>query len=131
MIKTLYTKDRFYGGCPIKSPWRNKCATPAQRSHSNGLGYYIEHYWCFENWHTWFQKVGKIVRWRLPIWTHSGIEIEKIVLKTYSLIYHSSEIRDLCLMKWPSEMLQNLQYFWNTKTYVVFFILCYFIIPRM
>ena len=27
---------------------------------------------------------------------------------------HSSEIRGLCLMKWPSEMLQNLPYFWKT-----------------
>ena len=32
---------------------------------------------------------------------------------------HSSEIRGLCLMKWPSEMLQNLPYFCNT--YEVFF----------
>ena len=45
------------------------------------------------------------------------------------LICHSSEIRGLCLMKWPSETLQNLPYFWNMKTHVVFFIfiLCYFI----
>ena len=44
---------------------------------------------------------------------------------------HSSEIRGLCLMKWPSERLQNLPYFWNTKTHVVFsfFISCYFIFP--
>ena len=33
---------------------------------------------------------------------------------------HSSEIRGLCLMKWPSKMLQNLSYFWNTKTTWVF-----------
>ena len=31
------------------------------------------------------------------------------------LRYHSSEIRGLCLMKWPSEMLQNLPYFWIKK----------------
>ena len=30
--------------------------------------------------------------------------------------YHSSEIRSLCLMKCPSEMLQNLTYFIYTKT---------------
>ena len=35
---------------------------------------------------------------------------------------HSSKIRGLCLMKCSSEMLQNLPYFWNTKTHVVFFI---------
>ena len=29
---------------------------------------------------------------------------------------HYSEIRGLCLMKWPSKMLQNLAYFWNMKT---------------
>ena len=33
------------------------------------------------------------------------------------LIINSSEIRGLCLMKWPSKMLQILSYFWNTKTY--------------
>ena len=40
---------------------------------------------------------------------------------------HSSEIRGLCLMKCSSKMLQNLPYFWNTKTHVVFlfFISCY------
>ena len=38
------------------------------------------------------------------------------------LLSHSSEIRGLCLMKWPSKMLQNLSCFWNTKTH---FISCY------
>ena len=33
---------------------------------------------------------------------------------------HSSEIRGLCLMKWPSKSLQNLPYFWNMKTLIVF-----------
>ena len=32
-------------------------------------------------------------------------------------------------MKCSSEMLQNLPYFWNMRTYVGFFILCYFIFP--
>ena len=31
---------------------------------------------------------------------------------------HSSEIRGLCLKKCSSETLQNLPYFWNTKTQV-------------
>ena len=35
---------------------------------------------------------------------------------------HSSEIRGLCLMKWPSKMLQNLPYFWNTPSHVTFFV---------
>ena len=39
---------------------------------------------------------------------------------------HSSEIRGLCFMKFPSEMLQNLSYFWNTETHVVFFVFIFF-----
>ena len=35
---------------------------------------------------------------------------------------HSSEIRGLCLMKCSCETLQNLLYFWNTKTTLFFFI---------
>ena len=35
-----------------------------------------------------------------------------------AISYHSSE---LCLMKCSSKMLQNLSYFWNTKTHVVLF----------
>ena len=34
----------------------------------------------------------------------------------YTLIRN---IRGLCLMKWPSETLQNLANFWNTKTHIV------------
>ena len=34
---------------------------------------------------------------------------------------HSSEIRGLCLMKCSCETLQNLPYFWNTKTTLSFF----------
>ena len=33
---------------------------------------------------------------------------------------HSSEKRGLCLMKCSSEILQNLPYFWNTKTNAFF-----------
>ena len=35
---------------------------------------------------------------------------------------HSSEIGGLCLMKWPSEILQNLPYFMYKNTHVVFFV---------
>ena len=35
---------------------------------------------------------------------------------------HSSEIRCLCLMKLPTEIIQNLPYFMSKKTYVVFFL---------
>ena len=34
---------------------------------------------------------------------------------------HSSELRGLCLMKCSSKTLQNLPYFWNMKTHLVFF----------
>ena len=35
---------------------------------------------------------------------------------------HSSEIRGMCSMKCSSKTLQNLPYFWNTKTHAVFFV---------
>ena len=37
-------------------------------------------------------------------------------------VCHSSEIRSLCLIKCSSKTLQNLLYFWNMKTHVVFFV---------
>ena len=46
----------------------------------------------------------------------------------FSLWGNTTEIRGLCLMKWTSEMLQNLSYFWNTKIHIIFvlfFISCY------
>ena len=41
---------------------------------------------------------------------------------------HSSEIRCLYLMKCSSEMLQNLPYFWNTKTHIQFFFIFHFVL---
>ena len=40
--------------------------------------------------------------------------------------HHSSEVRGLCLMKCSTETLENLPYFWNTKTHIVFphFLFC-------
>ena len=43
-------------------------------------------------------------------------------LKLFEVCVHSSEIRGLCFLKLSSEMLQNLPYFWNTKTKIVFFL---------
>ena len=40
--------------------------------------------------------------------------------KFYLAAYHSSEIRGLCWMKLSSEMLQNVQYFWNTVNFEAF-----------
>ena len=64
-------------------------------------------------------------------WLLIGISyyIVSKIAKTYS-----SEIRGLCLMKWPSETLQNLSYFWNTNTHLGFcdfFISYYFIFSLM
>ena len=48
---------------------------------------------------------------------------DSITLQLYKLSpWHSSEIRGLCLMKWPSETIQNLPYFMHKKTHVVFFV---------
>ena len=55
---------------------------------------------------------------------------DKVKMHDY---WHSSEIRGLCLMKLSSEKIQNLQYFWNKKTHIVFclfFISCYFFPPN-
>ena len=40
--------------------------------------------------------------------------------------FHSSEIRGLCLMKWPSKCLNNLPYFWNMNIHIFYFVL-YFV----
>ena len=41
------------------------------------------------------------------------------ILQYYT--YRSLEIGGLCLMKCPSEILQNLPYFYHMKTHIVFF----------
>ena len=46
------------------------------------------------------------------------------------MLGHSSEIRGLCLMKLSSKTLQNLPYFWNKKTQIVFFVF-HFSFPAM
>ena len=48
----------------------------------------------------------------------------KIFKKYHVAHVHSSEIRGLCLMKCSSEMLQNLPYFWHTKSHI-FFLVCF------
>ena len=53
------------------------------------------------------------------IWLDGGMYL-------YEILYgirkgsHSSEIRGLCLMKWPGETLQNLPYLINMKTQSLF-----------
>ena len=72
-----------------------------------------------------------ILSWFLP-WKYSPISLKSFWIKvdqTQPDPVHSSEIRGLCLMEWPSETLQNLQYFWNTKTHIVFLLL-YFLFPN-
>ena len=52
-----------------------------------------------------------------------------IVLDIMKQPYHSSEIRDLCLMKCTSiEMLQNLIYFWYLKSHETLFVFHYHLV---
>ena len=46
---------------------------------------------------------------------------EYIIFKYIAIELHSSEIRGLCLMKLSNNMLQNLLYFSNKKSQIVFF----------
>ena len=50
------------------------------------------------------------------------VEKSKILV----VVSNPSEIKGLCLMKWPSKTLQNLPYFWNMKTHVHIFFVFYF-----
>ena len=45
-----------------------------------------------------------------------------VKMYSYYLLTHSSEIRGLCLMKCPSEILENLPYIYHNKSHVVFFV---------
>ena len=46
----------------------------------------------------------------------------EVIVQPPILTCHSSEIEGLCLMKCSRETLQNLTYFWNTKTHIVYFV---------
>ena len=76
-----------------------------------------------------FENIGKhqsnLIRNKRGMYNYE-FNLLYVLLHTSSV--HSSEIRSLCFMKWPSEMLQNLP-FWNTKTHIIFsfFTLCHFI----
>ena len=82
--------------------------------------YSYQNYVC---WHSTYNK-------RSAKWYGMVIGAKAKIYGKNTLLSHSSEIRGICLMKWPSKMLQNLPNFWNTKTHTIcclFFILCYFI----
>ena len=58
-----------------------------------------------------------------PQYLQTNVRFEHSVFcKNTQILIQCSEIRGLCLMKWPSEKLQNFPYFWNKKTNVVFFV---------
>ena len=87
---------------------------------------------CGQYWKTTWQKFEtQIVK--------EGFILGKIYAKCASdfylhiIIYHSSEIRCLCWMKWPGETLQNLPYciyiYEKQKLLFQFFISRYFIFP--
>ena len=63
----------------------------------------------------WISKPGKQDKQHTKIGGRVtvALEFEKMCLLKAEI--HSSEIRGLCLMKCYSEMLHNLQYFWNMK----------------
>ena len=60
---------------------------------------------------------------RIGIWKDKGhiCKWRKPCLEFTIDVYHSSEIRCFCLMKWPGKTLQNLPYFIYTKTQSFFF----------
>ena len=49
----------------------------------------------------------------------SGIQMLKWLHLCGELFVHTSEIRGLCLIEWPSEMLQKFLYDWNMKTHQI------------
>ena len=50
-----------------------------------------------------------------------NVVVKWMHFKVFFTTNHSSEIRGLCLMKWPIKILQNLPYFIYTKTQSCFF----------
>ena len=68
------------------------------------------------NWNTLFLGASAVAELM-----SDQYNVEKRDVLLGKIIYHSSEIRGLCLIKWPNETIQNLSYFWKTKTCVGFF----------
>ena len=123
----------------ILRPWFNRYSTllifPEKAAKCNGV-LLVSSRGSF--WHPTWNKYWRIlISWRTEAWWtgvhpklsaqflfwvafHINSTISRFPIKQTNI--YSLEIRSLCLMKWPSEMLQNLPYFWNTKTHVVFFI---------
>ena len=73
--------------------------------------------------HEWRNQVSQFYTPNSEFCPDMRLHLDKTEIKktrlhkvTKTMPKHSTEIRGLCLMKWPSEMLQNLPYFWNTKT---------------
>ena len=59
---------------------------------------------------TFYRKFSLYNNFGMIVWIHKL----KFHFSKYYTIWHSLEIRGLCLMKWPIEMPQNMPYFWNT-----------------
>ena len=85
-----------------------------------------------------FHNHKNYIIYLVEIWRKVDVCKGKYLLYTQynGIAYHSSEIRGLCLMKWPCKTLQNLPYFWNTisdNTHSFFgfrfSFSCYFIFP--
>ena len=85
---------------------------------SNGCGHHVR-----------MKGLTSQKEWAWEKCTKTKIRLKNFANNSY---IHSSKIRGLCSMKWPSELLQNLPYFIYTKTQSVpFFISCNFVFSLM
>ena len=81
-----------------------------------------------ENWP--IQSISRIVWFNQKIYAFQLIGLfHRFPQKTHRK--SSSEIGGLCLMKWPSKILQNLPCFYHRQTHVYFFISCTLFFPLM
>ena len=69
-----------------------------------------------KNIHIRQKKNHSVYKWWYDFLSHH------VISWVHSLLVHSSEIGGLCLMKWPSIILQNLPHFYHEKTHVVCFL---------
>ena len=117
-------QPNFYVVCIVKTPG----------------GFEIWWYWHF--WQFFSEIIFQAYNWTkiLIYWSKKGLAenwnsvktINKrkfferattlVVYNYIAISFHSSEIRGLCLMKWPGETLQNLPYLIYAKTQISFFL---------
>ena len=79
----------------------------------------VDHFVLSWNYLTWCNALNTEFNAKKIIRLHCD---RSTLYQLFLLHFHSSEIWGLGFMKWPSEMLQNLPYFCNTKIQIVFFV---------